>query len=401
MKMSNEPVNPRPLSKTVESLAPSGIRKFFDIAAQMHDVISLSVGEPDFVTPWSICEAAYASMKEGHTHYTSNSGVIELRRAVSKHLLDLYGVEYGENEILVTVGVSEGLDLAMRTILDPGDEVIVAEPCFVSYQACVALAGGVPVSLETRAEDRFQISIDQLEALATPRTKAILIGFPSNPTGATMPREKMQAVVDFAREKNLYIISDEIYDRMTYETPHVCVPSLDGARERTILLNGFSKAYAMTGWRLGYACAPAPILAAMTKVHQYTIMSAPTPSQMAAIEALKSEVDVREMITQYKQRRRFIVEGLNKIGLDCHMPEGAFYAFPSIRRTGLTSEEFAERLLLEEHVAVVPGNAFGAGGEGHIRCSYANSLEKIGIALQRMERFVNKVAAEAPKTAAA
>jgi aminotransferase len=225
--------------------------------------------------------------------------------------------------------------------------------------------------------------------------------FPSNPTGATMPREAMQTVVDFAVKHNLYIVSDEIYDRMTYEKPHVCVPTLDGARERTILLNGFSKAYAMTGWRLGYACAPASILASMTKVHQYTIMSAPTSAQIAAIEALKSETDVREMITQYKQRRRFIVDGLNKIGLDCHMPEGAFYAFPSIRRTGLTSEEFAERLLHEEHVAVVPGNAFGAGGEGHIRCSYANSLEKIGNALQRMERFVKRVAGEAPKTAAA
>lgn len=401
MKMSNEATAPRALSRTVENLAPSGIRKFFDIAAQMHDVISLSVGEPDFVTPWSICESAYASMKEGHTHYTSNSGTPELRRAIAEHLNELYQTSYGASEVLVTVGVSEGLDLAMRTLLDPGDEVLVPEPCFVSYRACVSLAGGVPVSIETRAEDKFQISVAQVEAAVTDKTKAILIGFPSNPTGATMPRDAMQAIVDFACEKNLYIISDEIYDRMTYTGTHTCVPTLDGARERTILLNGFSKAYAMTGWRLGYACAPAPILAAMTKVHQYTIMSAPTTAQMAAIEALKSENDVREMIKQYGQRRRFIVDGLNKIGLDCHMPEGAFYAFPSIRRTGLTSEEFASRLLQEEHVAVVPGNAFGAGGEGHIRCSYANSLEKIGLALQRMERFVKKVAAEAPKTAAA
>jgi aminotransferase len=400
MKMSKEDVNLRPLSKTVENLAPSGIRKFFDIAAQMQDVISLSVGEPDFVTPWSICEAAYTSMKEGHTHYTSNSGTPELRRAIIKHLEELYDVRYGEDEVLVTVGVSEGLDLAMRTLLDPGDEVIVPEPCFVSYQACVALAGGVPVSVETRAEDKFQVSVAQLEKALSPKSKAILVGFPSNPTGATMPREKMQAVVDFARRNNLYIISDEIYDRMTYVGSHTCVPSLEGARERTILLNGFSKAYAMTGWRLGYACAPASILSAMTKVHQYSIMSAPTTAQYAAIEALKSDADVREMITQYSQRRRFIVEGLNNIGLTCHMPEGAFYAFPSIRSTGLTSEEFAERLLLEEHVAVVPGNAFGAGGEGHIRCSYANGLEKIKIALQRMERFAKKVAAE-PKTAAA
>jgi len=378
------------MSRLVEGLAPSGIRRFFDIAAQMPDVISLSVGEPDFVTPWSICEAAYESMKAGHTHYTSNSGTPEFRRAVGNHLKKLYGVSYGEDEIVATIGVSEGLDLAMRTLLDPGDEVIVPEPCFVSYTACISLAGGVPVSVETHAKDGFCVSVEPIERAWTKRTKAILIGFPSNPTGATMPREAMQGIVDFARRKNLYIVSDEIYDRLTYDSVHTCVPSLRGARERTILLNGFSKAYAMTGWRIGYACGPARIIEAMVKVHQYTIMSAPTTAQIAAVEALKSESDVRAMVTEYNQRRRFIVDGLNKIGLDCHMPQGAFYAFPSIERTGLTAEEFAERLLREEHVAVVPGNAFGAGGEGHIRCSYANSLEKIQIALQRMDNFVKK-----------
>jgi len=398
--MSNEA--PPPLSRLVRDLPQSGIRKFFDIAAQMQDVISLSVGEPDFDTPWSICEAAYEAMKAGHTHYTSNSGTPELRRAIGAYLKKLYNVEYNESEILVTIGVSEGLDLTMRALLDPGDEVIVPEPCFVSYTACVTLAGGKPVSIETRAEDGFQISVAQLEAAWTPRTKAILMGFPSNPTGATLTREAVQAIVDFAVRKNIYLVSDEIYDRLTYEGSHTCVPSLPGARERTILLNGFSKAYAMTGWRIGYACAPTSVLAAMTKIHQYTIMSAPTTAQIAALTALTTaDGEVQKMITEYNQRRRYIVDRLNKIGLPCHMPQGAFYAFPSIAHTGLTSEEFAEQLLKEEHVAVVPGSAFGAGGEGHIRCSCANSLEKIEIAMTRIERFLKKIAKTLPKSAAA
>ena len=381
------------LSRLVHELPQSGIRRFFDIAAQMEDVISLSIGEPDFATPWAVREAAIYSLERGQTTYTSNLGILELRELIARQLHTLYGLRYApETEVLVTVGVSEGMDLAMRAILDPGDEVLVPEPCYVSYKPCVSLAGGVPVGILTTMESQFQVSVADLEAALTPRTKAIVLGYPSNPTGAIMPREKLQAVVDFAVRHNLYIVSDEIYDRLTYDGVHVSVASLPDARERTILLNGFSKAYAMTGWRLGYVCAPAPILAALLKIHTYTIMCAPTVGQKAAIEALKSaEPAVRDMVGQYNQRRRLIVDGLNQAGLDCHLPQGAFYAFPSIRRTGLTSEEFAERLLFEEHVAVVPGTAFGLGGEGHIRCSYATSLAKVEEALHRINRFVRKL----------
>ena len=400
--MSNEANTPPELSpdlslsRIARDLPPSGIRKFFDIAAQMQDVISLSVGEPDFATPWAIREAAIYSMERGQTTYTSNYGILELRQLIAKHLETLYGVSYRPaDEVLVTVGVSEGMDLAMRAILNPGDEVLVPEPCYVSYKPCVSLAGGVPVGIKTLMEDDFRVTVAQLEAARTPRTRAVVLGYPSNPTGATMPREALQEVVDFARRHNLYLISDEIYDRLTYDGRHTCVPSLPGARERTILLNGFSKAYAMTGWRVGYACAPAEVLGAMQKMHSYTIMCVPTMSQKAAIEALKSgEPAVRDMVGQYNQRRRLIVDGLNRVGLDCHLPQGAFYAFPSIRRTGLTSEQFAEGLLFEEHVAVVPGTAFGLGGEGHVRCSYATGLEKIEEALRRIARFVGKVSAD-------
>jgi aminotransferase len=389
--MSNEATPP--LSRLVRELAPSGIRKFFDVAASMQDVISLGVGEPDFVTPWAIREAAINSLKAGQTNYTSTYGDLRLRTAIAKHLHAMYGVGYDpKEEVLVTIGVSEGMDVAMRVLLDPGDEVIVPEPCYVSYKPCVALAGGVPVGVETFASDQFRISVEQIAAAWTPRTKAILLGFPSNPTGATMPREALQEIVDFAVHKNLYLISDEIYDRLTYDGEHTCVASLPGAWERTITLNGFSKAYAMTGWRIGYACAPEPILSAMNKIHNYSILCAPITGQMAALEALKvGESSVVDMVGQYNQRRRLIVEGLNRLGLDCHMPKGAFYAFPSIARTGLTAEEFAEKLLFEERVAVVPGTAFGRGGEKHIRCSYATSLEKIEIALQRMERFIQRL----------
>ena len=394
--MSKDATPPPPLSRIARELPASGIRRFFDIAAQMEDVISLGVGEPDFATPWAVREAAIYSLKQGQTTYTSNYGDLTLRRHIARHLDEMYGVRYrGDDEILITVGVSEGMDLAMRAILDPGDEVIVPEPCYVSYKACVGLAGGVPVGIETRAESKFRVSVAQIEAATTPRTKAILLGYPSNPTGATMPREALQEIVDYARRRNLYVISDEIYDRLTYDGAHTCVAALPGAQERTILLNGFSKAYAMTGWRIGYACAPEPILTAMMKIHSYTMLCAPIMGQKAALEAIKNaEPSVRDMVGQYNQRRRLIVDGLNAIGLDCHMPQGAFYAFPSIQRTGLTAEEFAERLLFEEHVAVVPGPAFGKGGEGHIRCSYATSLEKIHEALRRMGRFVEKVAAE-------
>jgi aminotransferase len=381
------------LSRLVRELPQSGIRRFFDIAAQMEDVISLSIGEPDFATPWAIREAAIYSLERGQTTYTSNLGIFELRELIARQLQTLYGLRYApENEVLVTVGVSEGMDLAMRAILDPGDEVLVPEPCYVSYKPCISLAGGVPVGILTTMENEFRVTAEQLEAALTPRTRAIVLGYPSNPTGAIMPREQLQSIVDFAVTHNLYLISDEIYDRLTYDDVHTSVASLPGAWERTILLNGFSKAYAMTGWRLGYVCAPAPILAALLKIHTYTILCAPTMGQKAAIEALKSgESAVRDMVGQYNQRRRLIVDGLNQAGLDCHLPQGAFYAFPSIRRTGLTSEEFAERLLFEEHVAVVPGMAFGLGGEGHIRCSYATSLAKIEEALHRINRFVRSL----------
>ncbi len=390
-----------PLSRISRELAPSGIRRFFDIAAQMEDVISLGVGEPDFQTPWAIREAAIYSLERGQTTYTSNYGLIELRRLISRHLGERYQAHYrADDEICVTVGVSEGMDLAMRALLDPGDEVLVPEPSYVSYKPCVWLAGGIPVGVPTYAEQGFRVSVAQLEALTTPRTKAVLLGYPSNPTGATMPREQLQEIVDWAKRRNLYIISDEIYDRLTYDSAHTCVASLPGAWERTITLNGFSKAYAMTGWRLGYVCAPEPILSTIVKIHAYTMLCAPIMGQKAAIEALKSgEPAVQDMVGQYNQRRRLIVAGLNNAGLPCHMPQGAFYAFPSVVPTGLTAEEFAERLLFEEHVAVVPGSAFGAGGEGHIRCSYATSLEKIEAALMRIARFMQKVAPQAQSAA--
>lgn len=394
-KETNKPLPP--LSRVVRDLPPSGIRRFFDIAARMHDVVSLGVGEPDFVTPWAFREAAIYSLEKGQTTYTSNYGLLELRQEISRHLKELYAVSYRpEDEVLITVGVSEGMDLAMRAILDPGDEVLVPEPCYVSYKPCVSLCGGVPKPVETRADENFQVSVERLAAATTARTRAIVLGYPSNPTGATLSREALSAIVEFACAKNLYIISDEIYDRLTYEGRHIACASLPSAFERTITLNGFSKAYAMTGWRIGYACAPEPILKAMMKIHSYTALCAPTTGQKAALEAIKNgESAVQDMVQQYQQRRRLIVDGLNDIGLPCHLPEGAFYAFPSIAASGLSSEEFCERLLFEEHVAVVPGTAFGASGEGYIRCSYATSLDKIETALSRMRRFMLKVAPDA------
>jgi aminotransferase len=385
-----------PLSSVVQSIPPSGIRRFFDVAAQMKDVVSLGVGEPDFVTPWAVREAAIYSLEKGQTTYTSNYGLLELRQQVSALLARLYGVNYNpDNEILITVGVSEATDLAMRTLLNPGDEVLVPEPAYVSYSPCVTLAGGRPVQIKTTQENEFTPTIAQLEEACNPSTKAILLGYPSNPTGSIMSGEKLAEVVDLARRRNLYLVSDEIYDRLTYDREHCCVASIPGAWERTILLNGFSKAYAMTGWRIGYACAPSEILHSMMKIHSYTMLCAPIMAQKAAIEALKcGETLVQEMVREYNRRRRFIVNGLNNIGLTCHMPQGAFYAFPNISATRLNSVEFAERLLFEEHVAVVPGNAFGQSGEGHVRCSYATSLEKLEIALLRMSRFMEKLKGE-------
>ncbi|MCX8053478.1 MAG: aminotransferase class I/II-fold pyridoxal phosphate-dependent enzyme [Armatimonadetes bacterium] len=381
------------ISHVVQSIPPSGIRRFFDIVSTMHDVLSLGVGEPDFDTPWCVREACIYSLERGHTHYTSNYGTIELRRAISQYLALSEGLEYHpENQILVTVGVSEGMDLAMRAIINPGDEVIVPEPCFVSYKPCVMFAGGNPVVVPSYAEDGFAVKPQEIRAAVTSKTKAILIGYPSNPTGAVPARETLEEIVRIACEHDLYIVSDEIYARLTYNGKHTCVPTLPGAYERTILLNGFSKAYAMTGWRIGYAASSPEIIEAMMKIHQYTMMCASTMAQVAALEALRNgDRESDEMIEQYNHRRRVIVKGLNDAGLPCLMPGGAFYVFPSIKHTGLSSDEFCERLLFEEKVAVVPGNAFGECGEGHIRCSYATSLDKINLAIERIARFVSRL----------
>jgi aminotransferase len=381
------------LSQRVAGLKPSGIRKFFDIAATMKDVISLGVGEPDFTTPKPILDAGVRSLWAGETHYTSNAGKLELRQAVSGHLKKLYNVIYEPvHEILITVGVSEALYLVMNALLDPGDEVIIPTPCFVSYQAEVILAGGVAVEIPSCPEDNFQLNPEQIRAAITPRTKIIFIGYPNNPTGAVASRQVLLEVAKIAEEHNLLIISDEIYDRLVYQHEHVCVPALDEAiRRRTILLGGFSKDYAMTGWRIGYACAPAEIIMGMTRIHQYTIMSAPTTAQDAALVALTSgEESVQGMVAEYDRRRRLIVDGLNRLGLTTFEPHGAFYAFPNIRASGMNDETFAETLLREEHVAVVPGNAFGPGGEGYARCCYATAYEQIEEALKRMEKFMNR-----------
>jgi len=382
----------RILSKRVEELAPSGIRKFFDLLASMDGVISLGVGEPDYATPWHISEAAVQSLEKGYTMYTSNSGMPELREEISNYLKEKYNIDYDPfGEILITVGVSEGMDLVMRAILNPEDEVIMPDPHYVAYDSCVLLAGGRPVLVPTSRDTRFEVEAADIEQRITEKTKAIFIGYPANPTGAVMPREKLQAIADVAKRHDLLVISDEIYSRLVYDVEHTCFAGLPGVKERTILLGGFSKAYAMTGWRIGYAVAPKDIIAGMTKIHQYTIMSAPTMSQVAAIEALKTgEKDVAEMVEDYDRRRKFIVKGLCEIGLDCYEPHGAFYAFPSIKNTGMNSEEFSEKLLMEEKVAVVPGTAFGDCGEGYVRCCYATSLTDIEEALKRMGRFVKK-----------
>ena len=381
------------LSKRVAGLKPSGIRKFFDIAATMKDVISLGIGEPDFTTPEPILKAGIRSLQNGETHYTSNWGKVELRQAIANNLNNLYGVSYNpENEIIATVGVSEALYLTMVAILDPGDEVIIPTPCFVSYQAEVILAGGVPVEIPSRIENNFQLDPDEVRAAITSKTKVIFVGYPSNPTGAVAERETLLEVARIAQEHNLLIISDEIYDRLVYGFEHVCVPALDeGIKHRTILLGGFSKDYAMTGWRIGYACGPADLIKGLVRIHQYTIMSAPTTAQDAAIEALNSGNQyVEEMVAEYDRRRKLLVNGLNRLGLHTFEPRGAFYAFPNIQASGMDDETFAETLLKEEGVAVVPGNAFGPGGDGFVRACYATAYEKIEEALQRMERFMSR-----------
>ena len=381
------------LSPTVQSIPPSGIRRFFDIAAEMEDVISLGVGEPDFVTPWTIRESCVYGLEQGYTSYTANRGMMELRQEIVRLQKARHDLDYDPaTDVLVTVGVSEALDLAMRAILAPGDEILIPEPCYVSYKACAALAGGIGVAVPAKIENEFRITPQDLAAHLSPRTKALLIGYPNNPTGAVLDREELTAIARFAEEHDLIVISDEIYGDLTYGgTPHIAFPSLPGMKERTILLNGFSKAYAMTGWRIGYALGAPELIAAMTKIHQYTMLCAPITAQIAAIEALRrGEKYMQKMVAEYDRRRAFIYNGFQKMGLKCFEPKGAFYIFPDITATNLTSEEFAENLLISEHVALVPGSAFGACGEGYIRCSYATSLDKIDEALQRIGNFVGK-----------
>ena len=383
----------KPLNAVITACPPSGIRRFFDIAAEMGDVISLGVGEPDFVTPWRVREAGIYALEHGYTTYTSNAGLLQLRELICAELAPRYDVQYAPTqECLITTGVSEGLDLALRVLLNPGDEVIVPEPCYVAYEPCVSFAGGTPVRVPTRWEDDFAVDAAVVEQAITPRTKAVLLGSPANPTGAVQPLASLRALVALAERHDLYLISDEIYDRLTYTGPHTCLGALPGARDRTVLLGGFSKAHAMTGWRVGWICAPRPVAELCVRVHQYTMLCAPHVSQLAAVEALSGGTgDVDEMVADYDRRRRVFVKGLRELGFDCPEPGGAFYAFPSIRSSGLDSETFAERLLHAEKVAVVPGNVFGPSGEGHVRCSYATALPLLEEALERIGRFLGSL----------
>lgn len=382
------------INDTVKNMQPSGIRKFFDIVNQMEDAISLGVGEPDFATPWHIREAGIYSLERGRTYYTSNAGLPELRKEICKYMKK-FDTEYGEDEILVTVGGSEGVDVAIRTIIKPGDEVIVPEPSFVCYKPCVALAGGVPVPLETKAENEFRLTKEELLEKITPKTKMLVLSYPNNPTGAIMPLENLKEIAEVVIKHNIIVLSDEIYAELTYGGKHHSIASLPGMKERTVLINGFSKSFAMTGWRLGFVAADKVLIKAMTKVHQYAIMSSPTTSQYAAIEALKNgEESVHSMVSQYDDRRKIIVDGFNKMGLSCFNPQGAFYIFPSIKSTGMKSQEFCEKLLEAQKVAVVPGTAFGECGEGFIRVSYAYSIQEINVAMERIREFVQSLKGE-------
>ncbi|MCP3032643.1 aminotransferase [Halobacillus sp. A1] len=380
------------ISRQVENLKPSGIRRFFDLAAQMDDVISLGVGEPDFVTPWNFIEQSFHALEQGYTSYTENAGMIELREEISNYLSGSFQLDYDPNEqLVVTVGASQAIDLALRTVVEPGDEVIIVEPSFVAYVPIVSLAGGTPITIQTKAEDDFKLKPEQIEEAITPKTKAIMLCNPNNPTGTFLNKEELQQLAKVIEKHDLLVLSDEIYAELTYDDNYTSFPSIEKMKERTILISGFSKAFAMTGWRLGYAAGPADIIAAMVKIHQYTMMCAPTMAQHAALEAMKNgRQSVQEMTESYKQRRNFIVSSLNEIGLSCPNPGGAFYAFPSIKETGLSSAEFAEQLLQEEQVAVVPGEVFGSGGEGYVRCSYATSIKQLDEAMERMKRFVEK-----------
>lgn len=379
-------------AERVARVSDVGFAKFLDLFHSLEDGISLSVGEPDFPTPWHICEASIEAMKKGITSYTPTAGFPELREAVARHLEKLYGIKYDPGtEIVITVGSSQAMDLAFRTILNPGDEVIMPDPYYVCYPSCIVLAHGIPVTVPTRADNDFKLEPDQIEASITPKTKVILFGYPANPTGTELNREEYAGIARVVEKHDLLVISDEIYSRQTYGMKHTCFPTLPGMKERTILLDGFSKAYAMTGWRLGYAAGPADIMAAISKVHQHTMLSPSSMAQMAALEALNNgEDDVQRMLAEYERRRKVIIHGLNNIGLKCHEPKGAFYAFPSIKITGMTSDEFTENLLKEEKVIVMPGSLFGRLGEGHVRCCYATSLSDIEEALRRMARFVKR-----------
>ncbi|SFA43085.1 aminotransferase [Anoxybacillus pushchinoensis] len=381
------------LSDTVSRLKPSGIRRFFDLAASMEGVISLGVGEPDFITPWGVREACILSLEQGYTSYTANAGLLELRKEISDYLLRRFRVSYDPaDELIVTVGASQALDVSLRAIVNPGDEVIVVEPSFVSYAPLVSLAGGVPIPVQTSGTYQFKLQPEQIEQVVTPKTKALIICSPNNPTGTVLNAEELAQIAHIVAKHDLLVISDEIYAELCYDEQYTSFPAIAHMRERTILINGFSKGFAMTGWRLGFIAAPKDLATAMLKIHQYTMMCAPTMAQYAAIEALRNGADdVERMKKSYRQRRNFFVQSLNELGLSCHMPGGAFYAFPSIQSTAMTSEQFAERLLLEEKVAVVPGNVFGASGEGYIRCSYASSLEQLQEAIRRMKRFLERL----------
>ncbi|MDD3933469.1 aminotransferase class I/II-fold pyridoxal phosphate-dependent enzyme [Methanoculleus sp. UBA303] len=381
------------VSARARAIPPSGIRRFFDIAQTMEDVISLGVGEPDFVTPWCVCEASIYSIEQGSTAYTSNKGTPQLRGAISRYLDTRFGVNYNtDEEIIVTCGVSEAADIAIRAVVDPGDEVLIAEPCYVSYTPCVSLTGGIPVTVPCRAEDEFRLTADALMERITPRTKALIANFPNNPTGGVMQEADWRAVADVLVDHDLLLISDEVYAELTYDGDHFAPATIPEIRDRTITLNGFSKAFAMTGWRIGYLCAPPAITAAALKIHQYVALCAPVMGQVAAYEALRiGEAEKDAMVREYRLRRNLFVDGLNKLGLTCHLPKGAFYAFPSVESTGMTDTEFAESLLREQHVAVVPGSVLGPSGAGHVRCAYAVSRDDLKEALSRMGAFLDSV----------
>jgi len=381
------------LSPVVREIQPSGIRRFFDLVSGNKDIITLGVGEPDFITPWHVREACVYSLERGFTSYTSNAGMPELREAIAEYLYNSYDLKYDpKDEMIVTVGGSEAIDLALRALIEPGDEVLVPVPCYISYSPITSIGGGVPVEVETFAKDSFKLKAEHLQARITPKSKILILNYPSNPTGGIMTYEDWLPIAKVVEENDLIVIADEIYSELTYDHKHVSFASIPGMKDRTLLVNGFSKAFAMTGWRMGYVCGHPDLIYAMLKIHQYTVMCAPVMGQVAALEALKNGLGEKDhMVESYNQRRRLIVQGLRDIGLSCHDPQGAFYAFPSIQSTGLSSEEFSQRLLMEAKVAAVPGNAFGGGGEGFLRCSYATSVSQLNEALHRMGQFVHKL----------